>query len=105
MSDNKPMVPTSAMDTWAVAKEKEVVGPVNSVQMAEYKAELDHYHKDTREYQSSKEKVFIVILGQCTKAVKSVGKRWRFMLKGQSLGIQDWRVSSMSGRMAVICSH
>jgi hypothetical protein len=28
-----------------------------------------------------------------------------WVLKGQSLGIQDWRVSSMRGRMAGICSH
>jgi hypothetical protein len=28
-----------------------------------------------------------------------------WLLKGQSLGIQDWRVSSMRGRMAGICSH
>jgi hypothetical protein len=68
------------MQTWAAAKEaakdmeEEVVGvgPVNSVQMAEYKkAGLDIYHKDSQEYQSNKEKVFVVILGQCTKAVKS----------------------------------
>jgi tartrate dehydratase beta subunit/fumarate hydratase class I family protein len=74
----KPVVPTGAVQTWAAvkeaAKDMEVVsvGPVNSVQMAEYKkAELNIYHKDSQEYQSDKEKVFVVILGQCTKAVKS----------------------------------
>jgi hypothetical protein len=71
--------PTGAVQTWAVAKEAAAkdatevvgVGPVDSVKMAEYKAELNLYHKDTREYQINKEKVFVVILGQCMKAMKS----------------------------------
>jgi hypothetical protein len=53
------------------ATKEEGVSPVDSVKMAEYKAELDLYHKDMREYQSNKEKVFVVILGQCTKGMKS----------------------------------
>jgi hypothetical protein len=32
----KPVVPTGMVETQAAAKEKEVVSPVNSVQMAEY---------------------------------------------------------------------
>jgi hypothetical protein len=67
------------VQTWAkeAAKDTDVVntGPVDSVQMAEYKAELNIYHKDTQEYQSNKEKVFIFILGQCTEAVKRA--RWQ----------------------------
>jgi hypothetical protein len=39
--------------------------------MADYKAELDNYLRDTREYQENKAKVFVVILGQCTVAVMS----------------------------------
>jgi hypothetical protein len=39
--------------------------------MADYKAELDNYHRDTQVYQENKAKVFVVILGQCTVAVLS----------------------------------
>jgi hypothetical protein len=68
----KPVGPTGAVQTAAKdATEVVGVGPVDSVKMAEYKAELDLYHKDTQEYQNNKEKVFVVILGQCTKAMKS----------------------------------
>jgi hypothetical protein len=79
----KPKAPTAVM-TRAAMKE-EGVGLVDSVKMAEYKkAELDLYHKDMREYQSNKEKVFVVILGQCTKGMKSA------LAKSKLLTIGHW---------------
>jgi hypothetical protein len=53
--------------------ETEVLGSVSSAQMADYKVDLDNYHRDTRVYRENKAKVFVVILGQCTVAVMS----WR----------------------------
>jgi hypothetical protein len=51
--------------------ETKVSGSASSAQMADYKAELDNYHRDTRAYQQNKAKVFVVILRQCTVAVLS----------------------------------
>jgi hypothetical protein len=69
----KPTMPTAAKVTTRsqAGTETKVPGSVSSAQMADYKAELDNYHRDTREYQDNKAKVFVVILGQCTVAVLS----------------------------------
>lgn len=39
--------------------------------VTEYKADLANYHKEQKQYQDDKEKVFSVILGQCTVVVKT----------------------------------
>jgi hypothetical protein len=69
----KPTMPTAAKVTTRsqTGTETEVPGSVSSAQLADYKAELDNYHRDTRAYQENKAKVFVVILGQCTVAVMS----------------------------------
>jgi hypothetical protein len=69
----KPTRPTAAKVTTRsqTGTETEVLGSVSSVQMADYKAKLDNYHRDTRAYRENKAKVFVVILRQCTVAVMS----------------------------------
>jgi hypothetical protein len=41
------------------------------VSMEKYKAELNLYHKESKQYKENKSKVFVIILGQCTLVVKS----------------------------------
>jgi hypothetical protein len=73
-----PRAPTAAAATGVTTRsqagteaEVQAAEGVSSAQMAEYKAELDNYHKDTRRYRDDKARVFVVILGQCTVGVKS----------------------------------
>jgi hypothetical protein len=49
--------------------EKAEVSTKESSQMAEYKVELGIYHEDLNKYKDSKGKVFVIILGQCTREV------------------------------------
>jgi hypothetical protein len=70
----KPTMPTAAKVTTRsqAGAETKVSGSVSSAQMADYKAELDNYHRHTWAYhRENKAKVFVVILGQCTVAVMS----------------------------------
>jgi hypothetical protein len=69
----KPTMPTVAKVTTRsqAGAETEVSGSASSAQVADYKVELDNYHRDTRAYRENKAKVFVVILGQCTVAVMS----------------------------------
>jgi hypothetical protein len=70
----KPTMPTTEAKVTTRSQagtETKVLGSVSSAQMADYKAELDNYHQDTRAYQENKAKVFVVILGLCTVAVLS----------------------------------
>ena len=39
--------------------------------LAKFKMELDIFHKDSKEYKDQKSKVFVIIMGQCSQAVKS----------------------------------
>ena len=71
----RPVHPTEAQVTTrsqaakAAGEAAEIV--VSSADMAEFKAELDNYHRDTRRYREDKAKVLVVILGQCSVAVRS----------------------------------
>jgi hypothetical protein len=70
----KPTMPTTEAKVTTRSQagtEVEVLGSVSSAQMADYKAELDNYHRDTRAYRENKAKVFVVILGQRTVVVLS----------------------------------
>ena len=54
------------------AAETAADGGGSALIMAEYKAELENYHRDVRKYRDDKAKTFVIILGQCTEEVMSV---------------------------------
>ena len=68
-SFTKPKYPTQVATRSATAAAADP--NLESAQIAEYKAELSIYHGRLDKYNESKAKVFVIILGQCTLAVKS----------------------------------
>jgi hypothetical protein len=65
-----PPEQAAAVKTRATAVEPQATSTAESTQLMQYKAELDIYYRKHDKYQDDKGKAFVIILGQCTVAVK-----------------------------------